>query len=969
MKLNIKQIATCLVTFLASVEVQAIWQMPVANYLQSEYQAGTQNWQITQHQNDWLYFANNYGLLEFDGSRWSLYGIWNSSAIRSICVDEIGDIYVGGNNEYGRFNNDASGKLTYTPLSQNLPENAKNFGEVWNIHRTKNKLYVQTDKAIIIHNIEKNQVEIVEPKSPIKASELVGETLYVATTEGISHLDGDKLSDNIAGTSILAHADIRQMRNHKNRNLLIATSFDGLFIIDHTGFHRFKTDADKYVCDNKLYAIAIGENYIAQGTVTGGIAITDLNGENAQYIDTYNGLQNNTTLSLYFDKNDNLWCGLDQGIDCISINSSIYQLYNSFNSLGTGYTQIISHNKLFLGTNRGLYSANWPLDNTEISLNAQLISGSIGQVWSLDEIEGTLFCCHDKGLFTVTDNQLLPIIETEGFWQVRALPLSQNTAIAGSYNGLYLIDISKLNIKTGGVFKIEGFNSSAKTFEIDSNNRIWIVTDNGIERLTLNIEMSQCSSELILPRDGYSNIIKLDNKIIVSTGGHSYITDASNNLSESPGLLQILDGANYFYSNICKDKDGSYWYITGDALKVRRKNSTSGTYDTSPIIVWNIPKFYVYGFTDATPTGNGEIIVSCVQGFALGSINNAILDEQKNQPKLFIRELSSITQKHETIYISSINPKKQKNIEIPYANNSIRITYGHSHSASQFYRFSCKLVNKSIEEKGEFTEIGDELFKEYTFLKNGKYTFYLCMNDANSKTVQETSISFTILPPWYKTSLAIVCYFAILCLLISGIIFAIHKRSELSKRKTIEQKNNELESQKIQFANETLQHEKEILQLQNEKIDAELKNKSQELANILLNNVNRNELIIKVKHELSKISEDLRNKDTKSATRHIALMQSRLTQDSEQKVNWQRFEENYDIVYDKFIKKLQSNFPWISTNEKKLCVYIHMGLLNKEIAPLMNISVRGVEMLRYRMRKKMELNREDDLENLFKSLE
>lgn len=481
--------------------------------------------------------------------------------------------------------------------------------------------------------------------------------------------------------------------------------------------------------------------------------------------------------------------------------------------------------------------------------------------------------------------------------------------------------------------------------------------------------MNRCSSELILPREGYSNIVKLDNKIIVSNGGRSYITDASNNLSDSPGLLQMLDGANCFYSNICKDSDGNYWYITGDALKVRRKNPVSGMYDQLPIIIWNIPKFYVYGFTDVTPVGKGEIIVSCVQGFALGNIDNAIYDKHRNQPKLFIRRLSSIAPNDETIYFGATYPEVSKNIEIPYTNNSIRITYGYSHSTSQFYQLSCKLVNESLNEEKEFTEIGDELFKEYTFLRQGNYKFTLRMNDANGNTTQETYIAFRILAPWYKTPWAIAGFAVIMLALIGGIVLAIQRRNDLSKRRVIELKENELERQKIRFSNEALQREKEILQLQNEKIETELKSKSQELANILLNNVNRNELIVKVKHELSKISEDLRNKDTKSATRRIALMQSHLTQDSEQKVNWQRFEDNYDIVYDKFIKKLQNNFPWISTNEKKLCVYIHMGLLNKEIAPLMNISVRGVEMLRYRMRKKMELNREDDLENLFKSLE
>ena len=974
MDLNIKKIIVSSALILAANETQAIWQMPISNYPQSVYQAGTQNWQVAQRQDDWLYIANNYGLLEFDGSRWTLYGISNSSAVRSICIDELGHIYVGGDSEYGRFESNGLGGLSYISLSTKLPEENMNFGEVWNIHRCRNKLYVQTDDFIFIHNIENDHIDIVESINQIKASELVGETLYIATTEGISFLDGNKLSKSIAGTEQLSKANIRKMLCIKSNKLLIATSFDGLFILDQNGFNRFKTVADKYVSDNMLYSIAVNGNQIAQGTVTGGIAITDYEGKNVQYVNTCNGLQNNTILSLYFDKSDNLWCGLDQGIDCISIDSPMLQLYNSFSSLGSGYTQLIDGNKIYLGTNRGLYYASWPLIDSDILLDAQQVSGSLGQVWSIDKIGETLFCCHDKGLFYITNEQLLPILENVGFWQIRPLPLSTTIAIAGSYNGLYLIRPDQFNKMRGGgvISKIEGFDSSAKTFEIDSSNRIWIVTEKGIERLTLNVEMTRCSSELILPRSNrniYSNIIKLDDKIIVSQGEESFITDASNNLSNMPGLLQILDGANCYYSNISKDSDETYWYITGDALKVRRKNPVNGMYDPHPTIVWNIPKFYVYGFTDATPIGNSEIMISCVQGFALGDLNKALRNIQKNRPKLFIRQLESITPTHEEIYFGASYPKVTKEIEMPYASNSIRISYGYTKQPSECGQLSCKLINENRNERSKFTNIGSELTKEYTFLKPGKYTFFLRMSDANGNITQETSISFRILPPWYRTQLAIVIFALILLLLLYGIIFVVRRRSELSEQHVIELKDNELESQKMQFSQEVLQRENEILQLQNEKIESELKSKSQELANILLNNVNRNELIIKVKHELTKISEDLRNKDTKSATRRIALMQSRLTQDSEQKVNWVRFEENYDIVYDKFIKKLQRNFPWISINEKKLCIYIHMGLLNKEIAPLMNISVRGVEMLRYRMRKKMELSREDDLENLFKSLE
>lgn len=170
-----------------------------------------------------------------------------------------------------------------------------------------------------------------------------------------------------------------------------------------------------------------------------------------------------------------------------------------------------------------------------------------------------------------------------------------------------------------------------------------------------------------------------------------------------------------------------------------------------------------------------------------------------------------------------------------------------------------------------------------------------------------------------------------------------------------------MRKQQEAYAQQNLLRDKLILQLKNEKIEDELKSKSQELSQMMLSALDRNELITRVKRDLTKVQEDLLAADAKQASKRLAQMQNKLAQDANTRVDWERFEQNFDIVNDSFMRKLQAKFPWISTNEKRLCVYIIMGMQNKEIAPLMNISVRGVEMLRYRLRKKMDMQREDDL--------
>ena len=115
----------------------AVWQLPVINYTQSDYNAGTQNWSIEQNAQDWLYVANKYGLLEYDGSRWNLYGLTNKSPLFTIHCETDGTVFCGATNEYGFFSPNEQGMLIYNSLSAHLPTEQRNFGDVWKIHVLK----------------------------------------------------------------------------------------------------------------------------------------------------------------------------------------------------------------------------------------------------------------------------------------------------------------------------------------------------------------------------------------------------------------------------------------------------------------------------------------------------------------------------------------------------------------------------------------------------------------------------------------------------------------------------------------------------------------------------------------------------------------------------------------------------------------------------------------------------------------
>jgi hypothetical protein len=123
--------------------ISAIHPM-VRNYSRKISNSASQNWDVAQDPNDWMYFANNNGLLEYDGSSWMIYPIRNYTNVRSVYYDMKSDkIYVGAFNEFGYYERNTFGKLVYHSLIDLLEKENRNFTEIWNITQSGNIIYFQ----------------------------------------------------------------------------------------------------------------------------------------------------------------------------------------------------------------------------------------------------------------------------------------------------------------------------------------------------------------------------------------------------------------------------------------------------------------------------------------------------------------------------------------------------------------------------------------------------------------------------------------------------------------------------------------------------------------------------------------------------------------------------------------------------------------------------------------------------------
>ena len=178
-----------------------------------------------------------------------------------------------------------------------------------------------------------------------------------------------------------------------------------------------------------------------------------------------------------------------------------------------------------------------------------------------------------------------------------------------------------------------------------------------------------------------------------------------------------------------------------------------------------------------------------------------------------------------------------------------------------------------------------------------------------------------------------------------------------------------MKEQEKRFKADAKEKEKEIIALKNQKLQYELRHKSQDLASSTMNLIRKNEILLEINKNLDKISDELsENAAEKPALiKRIKRMQDEIRVNIEHDNNWKKFQENFDLVYENYLKRLGEQFPALTVSDKKLCAYLKMDLSSKDIAPLLNMSYRSVEMSRYRLRKKLDLDREVNLTEFLQS--
>lgn len=920
-----------------------LWQRQTFNYEKSTYHAGFQNWKIDQSADGWIYIANSEGLLEYDGVYWNLYPM-KGKIVRSMKIDDA-RIYVGGSSEFGYFKSGINGTLKYKSISESL----KNWsGEVWNIFTTTDNVYFVDEWNIYIYNKKGDSLKTIHSEIKIDCASLLHHTIYIGTRKGIQYLDQEFSFKNLNSSTEIQNKKFVKLLDY-NQHILAVTSRSGIISVG-TNFVKYENFVtDEFIKNNQLFDALIYENKIILGSVQNGAFYIDL--ENRSDVETYNintGLITNTILSSFIDKDKNLWLGLDNGISCVSLNSPIRPLFAKTSPIGTGYCSATYKNELYLGTNQGLYKS-------DASGKYRLIKNSEGQIWSLLIYDDLLFCIGDNRILVISPTGNYPI-NLRGVWQLQPSSANKNKLIAGLYSGMAIL--TKENNRWMLSHTVSGVNKSCRgIMEDDVSNNFWVADiDQNLQKITLSEDLR----EVIKTKSYFTNsklidsnifIRKIDNAFVVCTrkGIYQY-----NRLADKfipyPELESIMEGQVY-YKFFFIDSIKNIWYITNKDLKLlpfdgRKYQSTIYNVGLANNLVNDSPDINISDADNA--------IISVDNAFVQIVLNNL---QPVSVPNTYIRKL--INTRNDSVITSSATA--YKNLTIPYSQNSFCIYYaGTSFSNSDKILYSYRLNRQD-----NWSNPTTQTFKEYTNLHEGKYTFEIkSFVKGQEKAAKIASVIFIISPPWYRTIWAYTVY-----IFLSGIIlYLLYKQIVGKQKKMIKQKQDELKLQTLLYEKERKFKDHEIYILQNEKLTTELQTRYQEISGYILSMIHKNEILENVKRNVEGISKAIDEKKELSYIKQktvklVSSINNNLVHDAD----FDTFKSNFDLVHHKFFRQLDEKFPQLTQNDKILCAFLKMNLSSKEIAPMLGISVKGVEVNRYRLRKKMNLERDTNLNDFLQN--
>ncbi|GJH39769.1 hypothetical protein RCZ04_03190 [Capnocytophaga sp. HP1101] len=914
--------------FLQAIHAQLL--PPVYNYAPATYAGESQNWKICQAANQKLYFANNIGLLEFNGVMWQHYPLPNGAIVRAVNA-QGNTIYTGGFAEFGYWQADAFNRLQYTSLSKQLSASDIADEEIWKIVFVDHWVLFQSLHKLYIYDSQHKRFHIVHSPNNLPKIFKVGEHLFFQKmNEGLFALVNGK-EELRSNAALFREHIVIDIISHKGHYLFI-TQDKGIYEGTPAEVKPWQVPTEALTSSLNIYSSApLSDGSILLGTIANGLYRLSREGQLLEHLHQKEGLQNNTVLSIFEDQERNVWLGLDNGISMVNFFSPFRQYKDYEGVLGAVYTSIIYQGDLYLGTNQGLFYAPFPL---RAGQQFQLVAGTKGQVWQLKELQGTLFCGHNSGTFVIENHRADLVCNLLGTWDIKPVEAHPDWLLQGNYEGLHILERKDGHWQYR--HKIAGFNVSSRFFEWVNAKELLVSHEyKGVFHLKLSDDLTRVTEvrkDPTAPMGRKSGIAKYRDEIWYFTEKGLFKYDANKRqfVQDEPLTRELFDQDAYLSGTMLQGKDDALWLFTQYNIVKVSQGKLDKALQIKKMPLSAAFRKDIVGYENLREYGE----VHCLLGTSTGFMDFAFNPSHHNAYEVRMERISNSKVEGEWLPIA-LGSEVQK---FAYNLNNLRFSYSvpaYSAMYPSVYQYKLEGLYEHWSEWSKEAEV------QFDNLPAGEYTFLVRAKVGNAVSPNTATFRFVIEKPWYATNLMITLYALSLLLLLLAINRAYRQHYKRHKEKVDKEKEKEL-------ALLQLENDRTVMKLHNDKLQSEVESKNRELAATTMNIVRKNELLMSIKEAL------LSSGNSKQV---LHIVEDNINSEGD----WEHFQDIFNQTDRDFLNRLKALHPDLTPNDIKLCIYLRLNLSSKEIAPLLNISTQSIEIKRYRLRKKMNLERNQNL--------
>jgi len=762
------------------------------NYTPKEYSGGPQVWNILQDRRGVLFFAMAAGVLEYDGVTWRKIPV-PSGVVRSLSMDAAGKVWVGADANFGYLERDAHGTLQYVSLVEKIPPEHRIFGDVWQVLIAPQGSFFRSYARLF--RWDGKRMQVWATKTRFQAlSEVRGHIYTSQTGIGLQEIVGDELHAAPGGDAYKNSVKLL-LHPYDERRMLVSARSEALTLYDGGKVTPFPTQADDYLKKNDLYTSApLPDGSFCLNTLHGGAIVLEHDGRPGRILDKDSGLQNQSVYAAYPDREGALWLGLGQGIARVDVNSPI-SLFSR-----DSVSDVVRHDgSLYAAAGVGATSLFHMVPNRETGLSSlQPIRYplSLNQAFELlvfrdpaGKTPPQLLATTSLGVLKIDGDTASPALPRERGLVEPARSLLQSRK---SPNRVFVGNAASLSSMRweDGKWIDEGRLSTETvmgSLAEEPDGTLWAGSAAGmILRLTVPATgMRDATVERFNEKEGLGRSV---NAVVSAAGEIFAIPHPTKSMHrwDAPAHRFVVDNRFLLPLNDPDAAASLFPLPNGDIWSIDKSSNDQrqGIFHRQADGTWQ--------FDESTFRGLSHLQEEHVRLDPDGSLwiagdDGLVRFDPRVKPSAgqsFSALVRRVSSGPEDIVFGGTPAAAASALRLSYARNSLQFefaapTYG-SEAETQ-YQYLLEGAAK------DWSAWGKQKGANYSSLGPGSYRFRVRARSVDGRTSEEGVFRFTILPPWYRTTLAyIVCGLLFVLLALGAWRLVVAREREKSRRRTEE---------------------------------------------------------------------------------------------------------------------------------------------------------------------------------------